>query len=61
MIAGVHPAGPGGTGGIDVATGRDWVTIQELQIPDRRRMTAAEFLAGHPVKVRSMLGEPARV
>ncbi|MBI3621583.1 MAG: methionyl-tRNA formyltransferase [Nitrospirae bacterium] len=61
MIAAVHPAGHGGTGGIDVATGRDWVTIQELQIPDRRRMTAAEFLAGHPVKVRSMLGEPARV
>jgi methionyl-tRNA formyltransferase len=61
MIAAVHPAGHNGTGGIDVATGRDWVTIQELQIPNRRRMTAAEFLAGHPVKVRSMLGEPARV
>jgi methionyl-tRNA formyltransferase len=61
MIAAVHPGGGGETGGIDVAAGRDWVTIQELQIPGRRRMTAAEFLAGHPVKVRAMLGEPARV
>ncbi len=61
MIAAVHPVGGGGTGGIDVAAGRDWVTIQELQIPNRRRMTAAEFLAGHSVKVRTMLGEPARV
>jgi len=61
MIAGVHPGHGEGPGGIDVATGRDWVTIQELQLPDRRRMTASEFLAGHPVKVRSMLGEPARV
>jgi methionyl-tRNA formyltransferase len=61
MIAGVHPGHGEDPGGIDVATGRDWVTIQELQLPDRRRMTASEFLAGHPVKVRSMLGEPARV
>lgn len=64
MIAAIHPGRgnePGDPGGIDVAAGRDWVTIQELQLPDRRRMTASEFLAGHPVKVRTMLGEPARV
>jgi len=57
MIAGARQGHEAGSGGIDVATGRDWVTIHELQLPDRRRMTASEFLAGHPVKVRSMLGE----
>ena len=61
MIAAVHAGRGGEPGGIDVAAGRDWVTIQELQLPDHRRMTASEFLAGHPVKVRTMLGEPARV
>jgi methionyl-tRNA formyltransferase len=61
MIAAVRTGHGGEPGGIDVAAGRDWVTIQELQLPDRRRMTVSEFLAGHSIKIRSMLGEPARV
>lgn len=61
MIAAVRTGHGGEPGGIDVATGRDWLTIQELQLPDRRRMTTSEFLAGHSIKIRSMLGEPARV
>jgi methionyl-tRNA formyltransferase len=65
MITAVHGQSADGVdrhaGGIEVATGRGWVTIQELQLPNRRRMTAAEFLAGHSIKLRAMLGEPARV
>jgi methionyl-tRNA formyltransferase len=61
MIAAVSAGHGGELGGIDVAAGRDWVTIQELQLPNRRRMTASEFLAGHSIKIRSMLGEPTRV
>ncbi len=61
MIAAVHPIGPDASGAIEVSTGSGWVTIRELQLPNRRRMTAKEFLAGHRIKVGAMLGEPARV
>ncbi|MEW6324237.1 MAG: methionyl-tRNA formyltransferase [Nitrospirota bacterium] len=46
---------------LEVAAGAGSVMIQELQIPNRRKMTVAEFLAGHPLKVGATLGEPARV
>ena len=61
MITAVHAGDAGDPGTIDVATSSGWVTIRELQLPNRRRMRAAEFLAGHPVKIGATLGEPARV
>jgi methionyl-tRNA formyltransferase len=38
-----------------VACGRDALRIEELQVEGGRKMTAAEFLAGHPLAVKSVL------
>jgi methionyl-tRNA formyltransferase len=61
MVTAIHADGADGTGGIEVAAASGSVMIRQLQLPDRRRMTAAQFLAGHPLKVGATLGEPARV
>jgi methionyl-tRNA formyltransferase len=45
-----------GREGISVATGQGLLEILELQPANRRRMTAGEFLAGHPVKPGVVLG-----
>lgn len=41
---------------LEVATGRGVLAIHELQPAGRRRMTAREFLAGHPLRVGDRLG-----
>jgi methionyl-tRNA formyltransferase len=49
--------------GITVASGRGLVTITELQPAGGRRMSARDFLAGHPVRLGDRLdagGEPPR-
>jgi len=60
-----HPAGdePGrvlaaGPGGLVVGTGSGALALLELQPEGRRRMTAAEFLAGHRVAPGACLGAP---
>src|SRR5512146_129688 len=45
---------------IHVATGGGVLAIKELQPANSRRMTVAQYLAGHPLQVGSQLGEPAR-
>jgi methionyl-tRNA formyltransferase len=40
--------------GLVIACGTDALRIQELQIEGGRRMTAAEFLAGHPLNVKEL-------
>jgi methionyl-tRNA formyltransferase len=42
--------------GIDVATGSGVLRIRELQPAGRKRMTAAEFLAGHRINVGDRFG-----
>ncbi len=42
--------------GIRVATGEGGLIITELQPPNRRRMSAAEYLAGHPIEPGLVLG-----
>ncbi|MCS7338278.1 MAG: methionyl-tRNA formyltransferase [Verrucomicrobiae bacterium] len=41
--------------GIDVACGRDALRILELQLQDRRKMTAQEFIAGHQLRQGDVL------
>ena len=60
-IAAIERGGDGEPGQISVATEGGWVVIQELQTPNRRRMTVREFLAGHHVNVGGILGDRARV
>ncbi len=43
--------------GITVATGEGALVIMELQPPNKRRMSAAAYLAGHPVKPGLVLGK----
>lgn len=43
--------------GITVSCGRDNLVIEELQIEGRRRMSVAEFIAGHKVKPADRLGK----
>lgn len=43
--------------GITVAASRGTVCLHELQLPGGRRMTAREFLAGHPLRVGDRLGD----
>ena len=43
---------------IHVATGRGLLSIMELQPANSRRMTTAQYLAGHPIQVGSQLGGP---
>ncbi len=42
--------------GIAIATGAGTLIIHELQLAGRRRMTAKEFVAGHPIQVGEILG-----
>ncbi len=42
--------------GIVVATGTGQVIIHELQLAGGRRMSAQEFLAGHPMRIGDILG-----
>jgi methionyl-tRNA formyltransferase len=42
--------------GIVVATGRDNLIIEELQIEGKRIMQAGEFIAGHKIRVGEILG-----
>jgi methionyl-tRNA formyltransferase len=60
-----HPAGgeprrilAAGPGGLVVGTGGGVLALLELQPEGRRRMTAAEFLAGHRVAPGACLGAP---
>jgi len=46
----------GGGRKITVATGRGAISILDLQLEGRRRMTAEEFLRGHRVKVGEQFG-----
>lgn len=41
--------------GLEVSTGKGYIRISFLQPENRRRMSAAEFLAGHPVEVGTVL------
>ena len=43
--------------GIILATARDCLSVEELQLEGKRRMTAGEFIAGHKISVGEMLGE----
>ena len=43
--------------GIVVATGDGTLAIEELQPANSRRMTPAQYLAGHPLKPGSILGQ----
>lgn len=45
---------------IHVATGGGVLAIKELQPANSRRMTVAQYLAGHPLQVGLQLGEPAQ-
>lgn len=52
--AGTAPAAPGailaaGPDGIDVATGRGVLRLDEVQAPSSKAMTAAAYLAAHPI------------
>ncbi|MBI4340712.1 MAG: methionyl-tRNA formyltransferase, partial [Candidatus Omnitrophica bacterium] len=39
-----------------VTTGKGLLRITELQWPGKRRMSAREFLAGHPIQVGERFG-----
>jgi methionyl-tRNA formyltransferase len=45
-----------GPDGIHVATGAGILTLREVQLEGRRRLAAADFLAGHPVAPGTCLG-----
>lgn len=47
----------GGDRGILVQTGGGVLSIDELQLQGKKRMSAADFLRGHPLDVSSRLGE----
>lgn len=57
----VEGAGPAGTvlvadrGGLAIATGAGVLRLLEVQPEGRRRMPAADFLAGHPLEVGTKL------
>jgi methionyl-tRNA formyltransferase len=42
--------------GILVATGSGGILLREIQLEGKRRMTAKDFLLGHPIATGSMLG-----
>lgn len=44
-----------GTDFIEVATGKDYFLIQEIQLEGKRRMGIREFLAGHSIPVGTVL------
>ena len=41
--------------GIKVATGKCYLLLTEVQLQDRKRMKAAEFVRGHPIPIGTML------
>lgn len=43
--------------GISVVTGKDNLTIEELQIEGKRRMSVEEFIAGHKICIGETLGK----
>lgn len=43
--------------GVNVSTGKDSLMIRELQIEGKRKMTVAEFIAGHRIRMGEMLGK----
>ena len=43
--------------GICLATGKNSLIIRELQIEGKRKMTAAEFIAGHKIRAGESLGK----
>lgn len=43
--------------GIVVASGKGAVALLEIQLAGKKRMTAAEFLRGHPLRKGTILGE----
>lgn len=45
--------------GMVVATGKEDLVIEELQIEGKRRMKVGEFIAGHKISLRDSLGYPA--
>ena len=48
-ISQVSPAG------IKVATGKGYLLLTEVQLQDRKRMKAAEFVRGHPIPIGTVL------
>jgi methionyl-tRNA formyltransferase len=56
-------SGPAGTvvaardDGIVVATGKDGIVLEEVQMAGGKRLHAAEFLRGHPISTGSKLGQ----
>ena len=45
--------------GIVVACARDSLLIEELQIEGKKKMGAAEFISGHKINLKDILGYPA--
>ena len=45
-----------GKAGLIVACGTDALRIEQLQLEGARKMTAAEFLAGHDLKAGAQIG-----
>ena len=43
--------------GIAIATGKDTLIIEELQIEGKRRMRVEEFIAGHKISLGEILGK----
>jgi len=41
--------------GIKVATGKGYLLLTEIQLQDRKRMRAAEFIRGHPIPIGTIL------
>lgn len=57
-----HEVAPGtvvaaGPGGIEVATARGHLILEEVQLAGRRRLAAAEFLRGQPLHPGARLGQ----
>lgn len=48
-----------GAEGLVIACGQDAICFRELQLPGRRRLPAAEVLAGHPIAPGTQIGSPA--
>ena len=55
-----EPAGnvvSAGDGGILVAAAKDGIVLKDIQIAGGKRLTAAEFLRGHPIALGAQLGK----
>jgi methionyl-tRNA formyltransferase len=58
LEAGRAPRRPQDPAGLVVATGAGRLLVLEVQPPSGRRMTAAEYLRGHPIVPGTVLGAP---